>query len=77
MSKSGKPAIRIVESGNSESDQATPPSLSGIRQLPDGSLEYRTEGRDGTVRWLPLTSQIRVMALTRDTTTATGVDRLR
>ena len=66
MSKPGKPAIRIVESGNSESDNPTPPSLVGIRQLPDGSLEYRTKGKDDTARWLPLSSPIRVLALTRD-----------
>ena len=66
MSKPGKPAIRIVESGNSESDQSTPSSLAGIRQLPDGSLEYRADASDGTARWLPLSSPIRVLALTRD-----------
>ena len=66
MSKPGKASIRIVESGNSESDQATPPSLAGIRQLPDGSLEYRADASDGTARWLPLSSPIRVLALTRD-----------
>jgi hypothetical protein len=61
-----KPTIRIVENGNSEGERAAPPSLTGIRQLPDGSLEYRTEGRDGNVRWIPLASEIRVLALTRD-----------
>ena len=66
MSKPGKASIRIVESGNSESDQATPSSLTGIRQLPDGSLEYRADASDGTARWLPLSSPIRVLALTRD-----------
>src|SRR6478672_1184645 len=66
MSKPGKVAIRIVESGNNQSDQTNPSSLTGFRQLPDGSLEYRTDASDGTVRWLPLSSPIRVLALTRD-----------
>ena len=66
MSKPGKASIRIVESGNSGSDQATASSLTGIRQLPDGSLEYRADASDGAARWLPLSSPIRVLALTRD-----------
>jgi putative DNA primase/helicase len=66
MSKANKQAIRIVESGNSEGNRATPPSLAGVRQLPDGSLEYRADASDGSARWLPLSSPIRVLALTRD-----------
>jgi uncharacterized protein (DUF927 family) len=66
MSKPGKASIRIVESGNGGSDQATASSLTGIRQLLDGSLEYRADASDGTARWLPLSSPIRVLALTRD-----------
>ena len=66
MSKTGKPEIRIVENGNSESNRSTPHSLVGIRQLPDGSLEYRADASDGAARWLPLSSPIRVLALTRD-----------
>src|SRR5262245_59656535 len=65
MSKGAKPAIRIVENeGNG--DQASHPSLTGIRQLLDGSLEYRVDANDGSARWLPLSSPIRVVALTRD-----------
>jgi putative DNA primase/helicase len=66
MSKPGKHAMRIVEGGNSESGQTTPVSLAGMRQLADGSLEYRTDGSDAAPRWLPLSSPIRVLALTRD-----------
>src|SRR5262249_15020685 len=66
MSKPGKPAMRIVESGKSESAQAAPPCLAGIRQLPDGSLEYRMDRGEGPAGWLALTSPIRVLALTRD-----------
>jgi uncharacterized protein (DUF927 family) len=58
--------MRIVEGGNSESGQSTPLSLAGMRQLPDGSLEYRAEASDGSARWLPLSSPVRVVALTRD-----------
>jgi putative DNA primase/helicase len=61
-----KPSMRIVEGGNSESGQSTPLSLAGMRQLPDGSLEYRAEASDGSARWLPLSSPVRVVALTRD-----------
>ena len=66
MSKTGKPEIRIVENGNSERNRSTPHSLVGIRRLPDGSLEYRTDASDGAARWFPLSSPIRVLALTRD-----------
>jgi putative DNA primase/helicase len=66
MSRPGKLAMRVVEGGNSEHDQSSPPSLPGIRQLPDGSLEYRAEANDGSARWLPLSSPVRVVALTRD-----------
>jgi hypothetical protein len=66
MSKPAKPAMRIVESGNSEGRGSTLPSLAGIRQLPDGSLEYGADASDASPRWLPLSSPIRVVALTRD-----------
>ena len=66
MSKQGKPAIRIVENNNSKIDRSTPPIFAGIRQLPDGSLKYRTDPSDGAAPWLPLSSPIRVLALTRD-----------
>jgi putative DNA primase/helicase len=65
MSKAGKAAIRIVGNGGN-SDQVSHPSLAGIRQLPNGSLEYRVDANDGSARWLPLSSPIRVLALTRD-----------
>jgi putative DNA primase/helicase len=61
-----KASMRIVGSSNSESDQANPSCLAGIRRLPDGSLEYRADASDGTARWLPLSSAIRVLAVTRD-----------
>src|SRR5262245_57411898 len=66
MSRAGKAAIRIIGSGGDESDQATHPSLTGIRQLPDGSLEHRLDANEGSARWRPLSSPIRVLALTRD-----------
>jgi uncharacterized protein (DUF927 family) len=61
-----KPAMRIVEGDNSGSGQSTPASLAGIRQLPDGSLQYRADGSDADPRWMSLASPIRVLALTRD-----------
>jgi putative DNA primase/helicase len=66
MNNPRKPAIRIVEGDNSvQTDSAALASLAGIRQLADGGLEFRVEAAD-SARWLPLSSPIRVIALTRD-----------
>jgi putative DNA primase/helicase len=46
--------------------KVTNPSLAGIRQLPDCSLEFRVDANDGSARWRFLSSPIRVLALSRD-----------
>lgn len=64
-----KPNFRLV-GNDSERERVTPVSLAGIRRLPDGTLEHRIKigkGKDSSIRWVPLVSEIRVLALTRDT----------